>query len=102
MKRGDIKAEDYAPVLLDRATRLDSLNAFRVLTPETVLEAARAADKARAAGGKLGLLHGLPIPVKDSVNTAAFPTSNGTATLRDFRPGPTRASSRPCSRPARW
>lgn len=86
MKSGDIKAENYARVLLDRATRLDSLNAFRVLTPDTVLEAARTADKTRASGGRLGLLHGLPIPVKDSVNTDAFPTSNGTAALRDFRP----------------
>ncbi len=86
MKSGALKAEDYARVLVDRATRLDSLNAFRVLTLDTVLEAARAADRTRAAGGRLGLLHGLPIPVKDSVNTDAFPTSNGTATLRDFRP----------------
>jgi len=36
MKSGDIKAEDYAQVLLDRATRLGSLNAFRVLRPDTV------------------------------------------------------------------
>lgn len=86
MKNGDIKAEDYARALLDRATRFESLNAFRVLQRDTVLEAARAADKTRAAGGRLGRLHGLPIPVKDSVNTDAYPTSNGTAALRDFRP----------------
>ena len=86
MTRGDLKAEDYARALLDRAARLQSLNAFRVLVPETVLEAARAADKARASGSPMGRLHGLPIPVKDSVNTVAYPTSNGTAALRDFRP----------------
>jgi Asp-tRNA(Asn)/Glu-tRNA(Gln) amidotransferase A subunit family amidase len=49
------------------------------------LEAARAADKARAAGATLGMLHGLPIPVKDSVNTKDLPTSNGTRALRDFK-----------------
>ena len=49
-----------------------------------VLAAARAADKARASGTALGLLHGLPIPVKDSVNTKALPTSNGTRALRNF------------------
>lgn len=86
MRNGDVQAEDYARALLDRAALLGSLNAFRVLTPDVVLEAARAADKARAAGSKLGLLHGLPIPIKDSVNTAAYPTSNGTASLRNFRP----------------
>jgi indoleacetamide hydrolase len=50
------------------------------------LQAAQAADKARASGATLGLLHGLPIPVKDSVNTKSLPTSNGTRALRDFKP----------------
>jgi indoleacetamide hydrolase len=86
MRNGELKAEDYARALLDRAQRLESLNAFRTLDREMVLEAARAADKARASGAPLGALHGLPIPVKDSVNTKALPTSNGTRALRDFRP----------------
>src|SRR5882762_631335 len=86
MRRGDIKSENYARDLLDRAQSLNALNAFRTLDREMVLEAARAADKARAAGTLLGVLHGLPVPVKDSVNTKALPTSNGTRALRDFRP----------------
>jgi mandelamide amidase len=86
MRNGEIKAEDYARALLDRAQRLESLNAFRTLDREMVLEAARGADKARAAGAPLGVLHGLPIPVKDSVNTKALPTSNGTRALRNFKP----------------
>ncbi len=85
MRRGEIKAEDYARALLDRAQALETLNAFRTLDRDMVLEAARAADQARASGAALGLLHGLPIPVKDSVNTKALPTSNGTRALRDFR-----------------
>jgi indoleacetamide hydrolase len=86
MRNGEIKAEDYARALLDRVQSLERLNAFRVLDREGVLEAARAADKSRASGARLGLLHGLPIPVKDSVNTATLPTSNGTRALREFRP----------------
>ncbi len=86
MRNGDLKAEDYAGALLDRAEKLRALNAFRVLERDMVLEAARAADKARASGGTLGVLHGLPIPVKDSVDTKALPTSNGTRALRDFQP----------------
>jgi indoleacetamide hydrolase len=86
MRDGAMKAEDYALALLDRAEELDSLNSFRILDREMVLEAARAADKARASGVELGLLHGLPIPVKDSVNTKALPTSQGTRALRDFKP----------------
>jgi mandelamide amidase len=86
IRNGDIKAEDYARALLGRAQHLEGLNAFRTLDTEIVLEAARAADKARASGAVLGTLHGLPIPVKDSVNSKALPTSNGTGALRDFRP----------------
>lgn len=86
MRRGDITAENYARDLLDRAQSLEQLNAFRTLNGEMVLEAARAADKARSAGAPLGVLHGLPVPVKDSVNTKSLPTSNGTRALRAFRP----------------
>src|SRR5882762_6461642 len=78
MRNGDLKAEDYARALLDRAQHLESLNAFRTLDKEMLLEAARAADKMRASGDALGTLHGLPIPVKDSINSKALPTSNGT------------------------
>jgi len=86
IRNGEIKAEDYAHALLEKAQHLESLNAFRTLDTEPVLEAAKAADKARASGAVLGALHGLPIPVKDSVNSKALPTTNGTGALRDFRP----------------
>jgi mandelamide amidase len=86
MRSGEIGALEYARALLGRAERLASLNAFRTLDPELVLSQARAADEARASGAVLGLLHGLPIPVKDSVNTRLLPTSNGTRSMRDFRP----------------
>src|SRR6266545_3407482 len=86
MRRGELKAEEYATALLARAGALAHLNAFISLFPEQVMEAAQAADRHRAAGGRLGPLHGLPIPIKDSVNTADHPTTSGTAALRDFRP----------------
>jgi indoleacetamide hydrolase len=86
MRNGDIKAEDYARALVDRAQQLASLNVFRTLDREMVLEAARNADKRRTSGAQLGVLHGLPMPVKDSVNTKALPTSNGTRALANFKP----------------
>jgi mandelamide amidase len=85
MRNGDMKAEDYARALLDRAQAVANLNAFRTLDRDMVLQAAQSADKARSAGRPLGMLHGLPIPVKDSVNTKDLPTSNGTRVLRDFK-----------------
>jgi len=95
MRNGDIRAEDYARALLDKAQEFECLNAFRILDREMVLEAARAADKARASGTALGMLHGLPIPVKDSVNTKDLPTSQGTGALRDFKPGDDAAVLKP-------
>ena len=86
MQRGEIAAEAYATALLARAQQCADLNAFRTIDPERVLEAARAADKSRSAGAALGPMHGLPIAVKDSVNTADYPTSAGHRKLRDFRP----------------
>ena len=95
MRSGEMKSEDYARALLDQARRLERLNAFIAIDREAVLESARNADVMRASGATLGLLHGLPIPVKDSVNTQALPTSNGTRSLRNFRPRRDAAVLRP-------
>ncbi len=86
MRAGDLLAEDYAAALLHRCEAGAHLNAFITLDPPRVLEAAREADRRRASGAELGPLHGLPIPVKDSVNTRNYPTTGGTPALRIFYP----------------
>jgi mandelamide amidase len=86
MHRGDLLAEEYATALLERCDRGNHLNAFIALDPERVVDAARASDRLRVSGAELGPLHGLPIPVKDSVNTKDHPTTGGTRALRDFYP----------------
>jgi mandelamide amidase len=86
MRRGELSSVEYATALLARCEAAANLNAFISLEPEKVLEAARAADELRTSGAELGPLHGLPIPVKDSVNTKDYPTTGGTPALRDFRP----------------
>ena len=86
MRNGEMKAEDYAAALIDRCQALQSFNAFITLDRERVLEAARAADLRRAAGETLGVLHGLPLPVKDSIDTADYRTTSGTNALREFQP----------------
>jgi len=86
LTKGEVTAERYAAALLERCQQGKALNAFITLLQERVLQAARAADRLRSSGGKLGPLHGLPIPVKDSVNTKDMPTSGGTPALRSFEP----------------
>lgn len=86
ISRGEMSAERYAAVLLERCAAGRALNAFITLEPREVLEAARACDDARRKGIRPGPLFGLPVPVKDSVNTRDYPTTAGTPALRHFRP----------------
>jgi mandelamide amidase len=86
MSQGALTSERYAQALLARCQSAHALNAFITLEPARVLEAARARDRERLAGAKPGPLFGLPIPVKDSVNTRDYPTTGGTPALRHFRP----------------
>ncbi|WP_439547556.1 amidase family protein [Sandarakinorhabdus sp.] len=86
MRAGEMSALDYAEALLARCAAGAGLNAFITLDPDAVRAAARAANAHRAAGGVLGPLHGLPIPVKDSVNTAGIATTVGTRALRGWIP----------------
>ena len=86
MRRGELAATEFATALIARCEEASDLNAFISFEPEKVLSAARIADERYASGEKLGPLHGLPIPVKDSVNTRDYPTTGGTPALRNFRP----------------
>jgi indoleacetamide hydrolase len=86
MSRGELSAERYAGALLTRCESLRALNSFITLQPEKVLEDARDCDRRRLAGAETGPLFGLPIPIKDSVNTQDYPTTAGTPALRSFRP----------------
>jgi indoleacetamide hydrolase len=86
MQRGSLTAERYAWALLEQCERGQALNAFITLDRERVLATARAADQRRKSGAKLGPLHGLPIPIKDSVNTNDLRTTAGTPALREFQP----------------
>jgi Asp-tRNA(Asn)/Glu-tRNA(Gln) amidotransferase A subunit family amidase len=86
MSRGELAAERYAQALLERCHAARELNAFITIEPQRVLEDARARDSERRAGAKPGPLFGLPIPVKDSVNTRDYRTTGGTPALRNFRP----------------
>ena len=51
-----------------------------------LLEDAREIDRVRATGAQLGPLAGLPIILKDNINTVGFPTTAGTSFLKEYRP----------------
>ena len=81
----EVTAEDYAQALLRQCETGATLNAFITLRAELVLEAARECDLKRRSGARLGRLHGLPVSIKDSVNTRQFPTTAGSPALRHFQ-----------------
>jgi mandelamide amidase len=86
IRLGDIKAEALAEALLVRAAAHKSLNAFIALEPEKVRAAAREADRRRASGAPLGPLHGVPLALKDNLDTVEYPTTGGTPGLAANRP----------------
>jgi len=87
-----IAAKKLSPVeltraCLDRVRKLDDqLHAFVLVTEERALAEARQAEAAIMAGGPRGPLHGIPIGLKDIVDTKGIPTTCGSKILQDNIP----------------
>src|SRR6195952_3832169 len=67
---------------IERAEQLKDLNAFIFLNKDGALAAAAEIDE-----GRSGPLAGLPIVIKDNINTSDMPTSGGTPALHNAQPG---------------
>jgi Asp-tRNA(Asn)/Glu-tRNA(Gln) amidotransferase A subunit family amidase len=79
IRAGEITSEELVQACLDRIDQVDGkIEAWAHLEPEHALGQARILDAQRAVGGPVGPLHGLPVGVKDIVDTGDFPTENGT------------------------
>ena len=86
MRSGRLSAEQYVTALLVRAEQLGDLHALIAIDRDGALAAARRVDAMRTSGAALPLLAGLPIVVKDNINTRDLPTTGGTPALRNVRP----------------
>ncbi|KAL6073303.1 Mandelamide amidase, variant 2 [Balamuthia mandrillaris] len=71
---------------LKNAKALSHLNAFISIDESVSLQQAQAIDSLPQEEKAKKPLLGLPIAIKDNINTAAFATSGGTPTLKDWRP----------------
>jgi amidase len=80
---GDLSVEAVAESCIDRIeAREPALRAWSFFDPELVRRQARALDRA----GARGPLHGLPIGVKDVLDTADMPTEMGSPIYQGHRP----------------
>ena len=87
IRQGDVSPMDVLDASLQRIEALDSeLNAFCVLDEESAKEAARDAERAVENGDDLGLLHGVPVGIKDLINVEGMRTTYGSKLYEDFVP----------------
>src|SRR5438093_1141919 len=90
IRRRALSPVELAEAVLAQIDALNpTLNAFITLVPrEQVLAPARAAEREIAAGAYRGLLHGIPVSVKDLIDTAGLRTTYGSGMFRDQGPEP--------------
>src|SRR5690606_29224 len=87
IREGRLSAVELTEACLARIeAREGEVRAWASLGPEHALRQARGADAARTRGRPLGPLHGLPVGVKDIIDTADMPTENGTVLHAGRRP----------------
>lgn len=78
--RGALKATDLARACLDRVRAVEpEVRAWAWLDEGHVMVEAERLDAWRRSGRPIGPLHGLPVGIKDVIDTARIPTANGTA-----------------------
>jgi amidase len=82
IRAGEVSSTEVVRAHLRRVEEVNpALNAVVVVLAEEALAAAERADRETAAGGELGPLHGVPVTVKENVDVAGTPTTQGVAAL---------------------
>jgi Asp-tRNA(Asn)/Glu-tRNA(Gln) amidotransferase A subunit family amidase len=85
--RGELSSEALVTACLERTAELEpQLQAWAFLDHARALAQAKAADEQRRAGKGVGALHGVPVGIKDIIDTADMPTENGSAIFKGRQP----------------
>jgi aspartyl-tRNA(Asn)/glutamyl-tRNA(Gln) amidotransferase subunit A len=87
IRRGEIGALAATEAYLERIARVGgAVGAYVTVAASAARERARAADEALEQGRVLGPLHGLPVALKDNIDTAGIRTTAGSAFFADRVP----------------
>ena len=87
-----IESREVSPVqateaYLERIAEVDGrLNSYITVCADEAMAAARAAEAEISEGNYRGPMHGIPVAVKDQLNTRGIPTTGGSSILRDNIP----------------
>ena len=85
-KEGKYSCRQLVEAYLERIEKLDDrINALTIINPDAI-HIAEALDTEYEKTGILRPLHGIPLIVKDNINTRGLPTTAGSLALRDFIP----------------
>lgn len=80
IREGVVSSEELTASCLARVREVDAqVQAWTFLDPEHALVQARARDADHRAGRPVGPLHGVPVGIKDIIDTADMPTEDGSA-----------------------
>ena len=86
IRRREVSPVEVAEAHLERISELNpALNAIITLAPD-VLDRAREAEASVMRGAQLGSLHGVPVTIKDTIETAGLRTTSGALIRRDYVP----------------
>ncbi|NWG14049.1 MAG: amidase [Acidobacteria bacterium] len=87
IRRREVSPVELAESLLERIDGLQaSVNAFITVTRKLALVQAKAAETEIVRGNYRGVLHGIPVCLKDLFNVGGIRTTAGSRILRNFRP----------------
>ena len=89
MKSGELTARRLVEMYLERIAAYDqsgpALNAVILVNPNAIARAEEL-DEQFARAGLSGSLHGIPVLLKDNVETGDMPTTGGSLALEGYRP----------------
>ena len=87
LAKKSISSVELTKACLDRIAKYDAgLNTFITITADHALEAARRMDAERASGKTRSPLHGIPLALKDNIDTAGIRTTAASALFADRIP----------------